>query len=129
MDIVAGRPPGRVFALVLQYLAFAGVGAFQLVFPSGSVQASTGWLFVIWAVMIISGGMLASVGVVARLWLAEFAAQPLVAFPFAIWGQAVASGGSPARWAFVSLCFAIIVGCAIRAVDIWWLARYLRGDR
>ena len=122
MDIVPGRPLGRELALFVMYLSAIGIGAFQVLHPSQLIQAQ-GWLVFAWALTILAGGLLGAVAIISRWWIPEFAAQPLIGAPFIAWGTAAAGTASPTRWAFVSLCVFVIAGCAIRFVDIWWLAK------
>lgn len=101
----------------LMYLGFAGIGLFQLLTPSPTVQAEAGLLTYLWAVMLLVGGLLGVAGTVGGWWLPELLAQPLLAFPFVLWGFAVGQSGVPTRWAFVSLCVMVAargVGRSIR---------------
>lgn len=103
----------------VMYVAFAGIGWFQLVAPSAAVRAEAGVLVYVWAVMLLAGGILATVGLLGSWWLPELAGQPLLAFPFVLWGFAVGVGEAPSRWAFVCLCLVITARAAARSVELW----------
>lgn len=102
----------------LMYLGFAGIGLFQLLTPSPTVQAEAGFLTYLWAAMLLIGGLLGAAGTLGGWWLPELLAQPLLGFPFILWGFAVGTSDVPTRWAFVSVCLVVVARGIGRSVHL-----------
>lgn len=101
------------------YLGYAGVGLFQFLTPSPAVRAEAGALTIVWAAMLLLGGILGAVGQVEALWLPELTAQPLLAASYGLWAYSIGFGSVPPNWAFVCLCAALIARSAGRALVLW----------
>lgn len=122
MDVVARSHLGRVVVLALGYAALVGIGVDQLLHPSPVVQAATGGYHLLWAWMLVSGGLLGSFGVLTDLWLVELVAWPLCSTPFVVWGWVVFTLPDR-RWGSALVLLLVVSYQAVRGVDIWWLAK------
>lgn len=121
MDVVSGSHLGRTIALVLSYLLLLVIGVDQLLHPSPTVHAATGGYHMLWAAMLLAGGLGGAVGVVTDLWLVELVAWPLCATPFVVWGW-VLLALPERRWGSVLVLLLIVTYQTVRGMDIWWLA-------
>jgi hypothetical protein len=121
VDVVTGGHLGRTIALALSYALLLWVGIDQLLHPSPVVSAATGSYHMLWASMLLTGGVLGFGGVVTDLWIVELVAWPLCATPFLVWGWVLFTLPER-RWGSVAVLLLIVVYQTVRGVDIWWLA-------
>lgn len=84
-------PPSTRHSQVAAYVAFTGAGLAAALFPSPSVQESSGRILaLVWVVFLIAGGAFSAVGRMMGRWIGEYVGIPLLAGAFAVYVIALA---------------------------------------
>lgn len=116
-------------ARLAMYLLYAAAGLLQVFAPSEAVARSAGALTEVWAGMLCLGGLVAALGTLLDRWSWEAAAQALIGAAALVWGVALVGAATPARWSYVCLLLAVMLGSLLRAAHLLRLASAARRGR